>query len=95
MLVGEQVFGGEFLKANERQCSLAGKNTGSREGPGGSVGYMSDFGSGDDLRVRGFEPRVRLCADSTEPAWDSLSLSLCPFHAFSLSLSLSLSLKNK
>ena len=34
-----------------------------------------DFGSGDDLTVRGFEPRVGLCADSAEPAWDSLSLS--------------------
>ena len=32
-----------------------------------------DFGSGHDLTVREFEPRVELCADSVGPAWDSLS----------------------
>ena len=36
------------------------------------------FGSGHDLVVHGIEPQVRLCTDSMEPAWDSLSLSLCP-----------------
>ena len=36
------------------------------------------FGSGPDLMVRGFEPRVRLCTDSVEPAWYSLSLLLSP-----------------
>ena len=35
-----------------------------------------DFGSGHDLTVHEFKPRVRLCADSTEPAWDSWSPSL-------------------
>ena len=35
-----------------------------------------DFGSGHDLMVRKFEPHVRLCADVTEPAWDSFSLPL-------------------
>ena len=35
-----------------------------------------DFGSGHDLTVHEFEPRIRLCADSAEPAWDSLSLPL-------------------
>ena len=34
------------------------------------------FGSGHDLVVGEFEPRVRFCVDSTEPAWNSLSLSL-------------------
>ena len=34
------------------------------------------FSSGQDLMVRELKPRVRLCADSEEPAWDSLSLSL-------------------
>ena len=34
------------------------------------------FGSDHDLMVRGFEPHIRLCADSVEPAWDSLSPSL-------------------
>ena len=33
-----------------------------------------DFGSGHDLRVREIEPHTGLHADSTEPAWDSLSL---------------------
>ena len=35
-----------------------------------------DFSSGHDLMVRGFEPHVWLHADSEEPAWDSLSVSL-------------------
>ena len=47
------------------------------------------FHSCDDLTVRGFEARVGLCADSSEPTWDSLSLSLCPSFPLSLSLSLS------
>ena len=46
-----------------------------------------DFGSGHDLTVRGFEPHVRLCADSSEPAWDSLSPSLCLSDLPLLSLS--------
>ena len=37
-----------------------------------------DFGSGHDLTVREFEPRVGLCADSSETAWDSFSLPLSP-----------------
>ena len=59
---------------------------------GGSVGYASDFGSGHDLMVHGFEPHVRLCADSSEPGAcfvDSVSPSLCPCPAHTLSLSLS------
>ena len=35
-----------------------------------------DFGSGHDLTVREFESHVGLCADSAEPACDSVSLSL-------------------
>ena len=34
-----------------------------------------DFSSGYDLTVREFEPHVRFCTNSVEPAWDSL---LCP-----------------
>ena len=53
---------------------------------------VSDFGSGHNLAVCGFEPRIRLCADSSEPGarfgfWVSLSLSAPPL--------LMLSLKNK
>ena len=49
-----------------------------------------DLATGHDLTVHEFEPRVRLCADSTEPAWNSLSppLSLPLLPCF-LSLSLS------
>ena len=48
-----------------------------------------DFGSGHDLMAHEIEPHVGLCADSEEPAWDSLSLSLslslCSFPTLSLS----------
>ena len=48
-----------------------------------------DFNSGHDLMVRGIKPHIGLCADSSEPAWDSLSPSLSLPHVHSLSLSLS------
>ena len=48
-----------------------------------------DFSSSHDLTVCEIRPRVRLYADSVEPAWDTLSLSL------SASPPRSLSLKNK
>ena len=47
------------------------------------------FRSGRDLTVRGFEPRVGLCADSSEPGACfrfCVSLSLCPSPARALSL---------
>ena len=49
------------------------------------------FGSGHDLMVREFEPRVGLCADREEPPWDSQSLllSLCPSPTHALCLALS------
>ena len=31
------------------------------------------FSSGHDLMVRGLEPSMGLCAEGSEPAWDSLS----------------------
>ena len=38
---------------------------------------------------REFQPHIGLCADSVEPAWDSLSLLfLCPYPTRTLSLSL-------
>ena len=54
-----------------------------------------ELGPGHDLMVREIEPRVGLCVDSTEAAWNSLPLPLCssPAHAFSL-LSLSLKIIN-
>ena len=48
-----------------------------------------DFSSGHDLAVRGFQPRVGLCADSSEPPWDSLALCLSLPLPRLLSLSLS------
>ena len=53
-----------------------------------------DFGSGHDLAVREFEPRVGLCADSSEPGAYfrfCVSLSLTLPH----SCSVSFCLKNK
>ena len=54
-----------------------------------SVKHLTlDFGSRHGLMIRGIEPHVGLCADSVEPAWDSLSLSVSapPLHARALSL---------
>ena len=38
---------------------------------------IPDFGLEQELMVPEMEPCLRLCADSSEPTWDSLSLSLC------------------
>ena len=52
---------------------------------------MSDFGSGHNLAIPEFEPRVGLCVvDSSEPGacfGFRVSLSLCPSPASALSLS--------
>ena len=45
-----------------------------------------DFLSGHDLTVRESESRIGLCADSLEPAWDSLSLPLSDPPLLMLSL---------
>ena len=52
---------------------------------GGSVGWVTDLGSGDDLAVCEFEPRVGLCADSSEPALDSVSSPLSALPMLTLS----------
>ena len=41
------------------------------------------FGSGHDLTVHGFEPRIGLCPGTAKPAWDSLSLPLPCSHSLS------------
>ena len=46
-----------------------------------------DFGSGRDLTLRGFKLSIGLCADSAEPAWDSVSLSLSAPPRLTLALS--------
>ena len=53
------------------------------------------FSSGHDLMVREFKPHVRLCADSVEHAWDSLSPFLSASTLLMLSLFPSLSKINK
>ena len=60
---------------------------------GGSVSWGSNFGSGRDLTVHEWDPRIGLYAVIVEPASDPLSsfLSVPPL----LMLSLSLSLKTK
>ena len=58
--------------------------------PGWLSRLRSDFSSGHDLMVCGFEPYAKLSALSAEPASDPLSPS-----RLMLSLSLSLSQKNK
>ena len=58
---------------------------------GGSVSWVSDFGSGHQP-VHQFKPHVRLCADSSEPGACfrcCVSLSPCPSPAHTLSLSVS------
>ena len=63
---------------------------------GGSVGEASNFGSGRDLKVREFQPRIGLCADGSEPGacfGFCVSLSLCPSPACAFPLFLSPSLK--
>ena len=55
-----------------------------------SVKHLAlDFSSGHDLTVCEFEPHMGLCADSSEPAWDSLSPSLSAPPPLTLSISLS------
>ena len=62
-----------------------------RVGAPGWLGRLSaNFGSGQDLVVRGFEPPVGLHADSSEPGPSfafCVSLSLCPSPVHALSLS--------
>ena len=63
---------------------------------GGSVSWVSDFGSGHDLMVMSLSPASGsvLTGHSLEPALDSVSPSLsAPHPLFILSLSLSLSQK--
>ena len=52
-----------------------------------------DLDSGHHLTVHEFEPRVGLCTDSEEPAWNSLSPSLSAPPLFVLFLSFFLSFK--
>ena len=57
----------------------------------------SDFGSVHDLTGSGFEPRIELCADSSEPASDSVSppLSAPPQLVLCLSKNKQTNIKKK
>ena len=48
-----------------------------------------NFGSGHDLTVHRFKPRIGLWAESMEPAWDSLPLCAHPMFVRACVLSLS------
>ena len=63
----------------------------SKDATVGAPGWLGRLGVRLQLAVRGFEPRVGLCADSSEPGacfrfWVSLSLCPSPTHALSLSV---------
>ena len=65
-----------------------------------SVKHLTlDFGSGHHLMVHEFKSHTGHLADSSEPAWDSLSLPpslpLSHAHVVSLSLSKQTNLKKK
>ena len=62
---------------------------------GGLPRCASDFGSGHDLIVREFKPRIGLSAVTTESSLDPLSLSLSAPTSHSHVLTLSLSLSQK
>ena len=62
---------------------------------GSSVGWASNFRSGYDLTVCESESHIGLCADSSEPALDSVFLSVCSSPAWAHARSLSLSKINK
>ena len=49
-----------------------------------------DFGSGHNLRVLESKPHIRLCADSTDSAWDSLSAPPQLMHVLFLSVKISI-----
>ena len=52
-----------------------------------SVEHLTlDLDSGQDFTIHEIKPRVQLCADSMEPAWDSLSLFIFLSPTCSLSL---------
>ena len=46
---------------------VRGKKTQKEGHLGDLVGYVSNLGSGHDLTIHGFEPYIRLGADSSEP----------------------------
>ena len=83
------------LTCADRWIKTKNKQTKNLGRLGGSVGGASDFSSGHDLTVGGFEPPIRhvLKALSLEPASDSVSPSLSAPPPLMLCLSLSLSLK--
>ena len=74
----------------EMPCMAAFLKSGLHGAPGWRSRLSVRLQPGHDLAVREFEPRVRLCADGSEPGACfrlSVSLSLCPSPVHALSLS--------
>ena len=81
---------GRWTMATMQMRAAWGKQDSRQEGRGAWVTQLVqhptlEFGSGHDLKVCEFKPHVKLCADSVEPAWDSMSPSLSAplMHSFS------------
>ena len=72
------------VPVNTTECIIPPKYLFLKRSFAGAPGWLrpsvecltSPFRSGHHLEVRGLEPRVRLCGDGVQPAWDPLSPSL-------------------
>ena len=65
-----------LLKLHKWYTVAPTKNEAAAGAPGGLSWLTPEFGSGRDLMIQEFKPHIGLCADSSEHAWDSLSLPL-------------------
>ena len=86
-----------FFTALFSECSLKKWHLGGTWVTQSVKRLTLDFGSGHGLTVHEIKPRMGLCTNSMEPAWDSLSPPLSPslFAPPLLMLSLSLSLSDR
>ena len=67
----------EIKYSLKSQVSQRGYQEGNQGRLGGSVKHtVFDFGSGNDLTIHETDLCIRLCDNSVEPTWDSLSPSL-------------------
>ena len=77
-------------KKKGQRVLIQGLHRKCRTGAPGWLSRAPNFGSGHDLTVCKFEPRIRLCADRSEPGARfgfRVSLSLQPSPVYALSLS--------
>ena len=66
-------WGLQSCKHEEQILPMTGMSLVGRLGAQSVKRPAFDFDSGHDITVHEFEPRVGLCADSSELPWDSLS----------------------